>query len=317
MAIYAAALVLLGSTLGFSQDESHTGQGQAVVTVLPKHEGAMPPSVTGQDLSVKVNGKQARVTAWKPLDSPANSLEVVVLIDSAARTNLGSQFDDITHFIRSLPPNTKAAIAYMQNGRALFAGPLTADPAKAVRELRLPMGSAGASASPYFCLSDLAKNWPSKDRGARREVLMLTDGVDYYEMGYDPEDPYVQAAINDSVRAGVVVYSIYWQNRGRFSSTRYETYAGQNYLNLVAQATGGKSFWMGMGNPVSFQPYLDELTRRFRNQYELGFAVGLTGKPQIQTLKLKLSAPGTEVNAPEQVLVFPAGSEQKAVPAQK
>jgi hypothetical protein len=236
---------------------------------------------------------------------------VVVLIDSAARTDLGSQFDDIARFIRSLPPNAKAAIAYMQNGRALFAGPLTADPAKALQELRLPMGSAGASASPYFCLSDLAKNWPSKDRAARREVLMLTNGVDYYEMGYDPEDPYVHAAINDSVRAGMVVYSIYWQSRGRFSNTRYETNAGQNYLSLVAEATGGKSFWMGMGNPVSFQPYLDELTRRFRNQYELGFAVGLTGKPQIQSLKLKLSAPGAEVDAPQQVLVFPASADQK------
>ena len=32
------------------------------------------------------------------------------------------------------------------------------------------------------------------------------------------------------------------------------------------QATGGKSFWQGMGNPVSFQPYFEELTRRLRNQ---------------------------------------------------
>jgi len=310
-AICAAVLMLLGSVPGFSQNESHTGQGQAVVTVLPKHDGALPPSVTGQDLSVKVNGKQARVTVWKPLQSPANKLELVVLIDSAARSGLGSQFDDIAHFIRSLPPNTKTAIAYMQNGRALFAGPLTADPAKALRELHLPMGSPGSNASPYFCLTDLAKSWPSADRGARREVLMVTNGVDNYEMGYDPDDPYVQAAIKDSARAGLVVYSIYWQDRGRFSNTPYETNVGQNYLSLVAEATGGKSFWMGMGNPVSFQPFLDELTRRFRNQYELGFAVGLTGKPEVQSMKLKLSAPGAEVNAPEQVLVFPADAAQK------
>jgi hypothetical protein len=311
IAIGAASLVLLGAALGFSQNESHTGQGQAVVTVLPKHDSALPPSVTGQDLSVKVNGKQAKVTAWKPLQGPANKLELVVLIDSAARSSLGNQFDDIAHFIQSLPPNTKAAVAYMQNGRALFAGPLTTDPVKALRELHLPMGSPGSSASPYFCLSDLAKSWPSKDRGARREVLLVTDGVDNYDMEFNPDDPYVQASIRDSVRAGMIVYSIYWQNRGRFNNTGYETYTGQNYLNLVSQATGGKSFWMGMGNPVSFQPYLDELTRRFRNQYELGFAVGLTGKPEIEPMKLKLSAPGTEVNAPEQVLVFPADSDQK------
>jgi len=68
---------------------------------------------------------------------------------------------------------------------------------------------------------------------------------------------------------------------------------------------------MGMGNPVSFQPYFDELTRRFQNQYELGFASGLNGKPQVETLKLKLSAPGAEINSPGQVMVYPATSAQK------
>jgi hypothetical protein len=75
----------------------------------------------------------------------------------------------------------------------------------------------------------------------------------------------------------------------------------------VAQATGGKSFWQGFGNPVSLQPYFEELTRRFRNQYELGFVSPLNGKPEVETFKLKLSAPGEEVTAPQQVLVVPAG----------
>lgn len=317
MAIWVAAFALIGSAPGFSQNESHMGQGQAVVTVLPKHEGALPPSVTGQDMSVKVNGKQARVTSWKPLPSPASSLELVVLIDSGARSGLAGQFEDITRFIKSLPPNTKATVAYMQNGQAMFTGPLTADPVQVLRGLHLTMGAPGANASPYFCLSDLAKNWPSGNRAARREVLMVTDGVDNYDRQYNPDDPYVQAAVRDSVRARLIVYSIYWQDRGRFNSTEYETNAGQNYLDQVAQATGGKSFWMGTGNPVSFEPFLDELTRRFRNQYELGFAVGLTGKPEVEPMKLKLSAPGTEVNAPDQVLIFPVDSDQKAIPTKK
>jgi hypothetical protein len=77
-------------------------------------------------------------------------------------------------------------------------------------------------------------------------------------------------------------------------------------LAQVTQATGGKSFWEGTGNPVSFEPYFDELTRRFRNQYELGFTSSLGSKPEVETLKLKLSAPGTEVDTPQQVLVVPA-----------
>jgi hypothetical protein len=33
----------------------------------------------------------------------------------------------------------------------------------------------------------------------------------------------------------------------------------------------------------------------------------LNGKPEVETFKLKLSAPGEEVTAPQQVLVVPAG----------
>jgi hypothetical protein len=66
-----------------------------------------------------------------------------------------------------------------------------------------------------------------------------------------------------------------------------------------------------MGNPVSFQPYFDELTRRLRNQYELGFVSPLKGKAEVETMKLKLSAPGNDVNAPQQVLVVPTGQEHQ------
>ncbi|MGO9776335.1 MAG: hypothetical protein ACLQGT_03785 [Terracidiphilus sp.] len=311
IAICVAVTVLVAAAPGFSQSESQQGQGQAVVTVLPKQEGVLPASVTGQDLSVKVDGKPARVTSWKPFQSPENNIELVLLIDGSARSALGGQFDYIERFVKSLPPNTKAAIAYMQNGSATFAGPLSADHAEVLRALHLPAGAAGSSASPYFCLSDLAKHWPSADSKARREVVMVTDGIDLYYPDLDLDDPYLQAAIADSVRARLVVYSIYWQSKGNAGSFSYENNAGQSLLTAVAEATGGKLFTIGMSNPVSFQPFLDELTRRFRNQYELGFTTVLTGKPQVETLKLKLSAPGTEINSPGQVMVYPAAAAQK------
>lgn len=305
------ALALLGVASAFCQSESNQGQGQAVVTVLPKHEGVVPPSVANQDLAVKLNGKNAKVTKWTSLQGPDNRLELVVLIDGSARNSLGSQMEDIAHFINSLPPNTKAAIAYMQNGNAVFATPLSADHAQVLSALHLPGGMRGSSASPYFCLSDLAKRWPSADRNARREVVMVTDGVDNYERQYDPDDPYVQAATKDAVKARLVVYSIYWKSQGLADNTAYANNTGQNLLGQVAEATGGKNFWQGSGNPVSFQPFLDELTRRLRNQYELGFVVRSNGKAEMENFKLKLSAPGTEVDAPQQVFVYPAGSAQE------
>lgn len=305
IAICSVVGVLL-ATPASSDDVVDSGQGQAVVTILPKHAGEAHPALTDQNLSVIVNGDSAKVTKWARYKSPDNELELVLLIDGSARSSLGTQMGEITNFINNLPPNSKAAIAYMEYGGAVFSAPLTADHAKVLKELHLPGGQPGSSASPYFCLSDLAQHWPSTDPAARREVVMVTDGVDYYYPSYDLDDPYVNAAITDSVRARLVVYSIYWVNRGRFDRTYYANFTGQDQLAQVTEVTGGKSYWLGMGDPVSFAPYFDDLDRRFRNQYDLKFVSDLGERQKVESLKLKLSIPGANVNAPKQVLVVPA-----------
>jgi hypothetical protein len=76
----------------------------------------------------------------------------------------------------------------------------------------------------------------------------------------------------------------------------------------VTHATGGKNFWIGTGDPVSFAPYFEELERRLKNQYELGFIAPAVGKPQVESMKLSLHAPGTEIDAPSQVYVTPGQS---------
>jgi hypothetical protein len=305
MAIWMTAGALLLAAPAFSQS---TGQGRAVVTVLSKQHGELPANISQQDVSIKVNGKPSIITSWIPLKGPNDRLELVILIDSSARESVGSQFGDIEHFVNGLPPNAKAAIAYMRNGQAIFAGPLSADHAQVLRALHLPAGSPGSSASPYFCLSDLAKHWPSGDRGARREVVMITDGVDNYQPELNLDDPYLQAAIADSVRAGLVVYSIYWLNQGHASGTMYMENVGQSMLTEVTEATGGKNLWSGIGNPVSLQPYFEELARRLGNQYELGFSASLDRNPGDETLKLKVGGPALEVTAPRQVFVDRAGA---------
>ena len=310
MAIWVTAGALLLAAPAFSQNEQATGQGRAVVTILAKQHGEAPANISQNDVSIKVNGKPSIVTSWTPLRGPEARLELVMLIDSSARTSLGSQFGDIEHFVNGLPPNTKAAIAYMLNGQAIFAGHLTADHAEVLRALHLPGGMPGSSASPYFCLSDLAKHWPSGDRGARREVVMITDGVDYYYRRLDFEDPYVQAAISDSLRAGLVVYSIYWLNQGLADRTMYANTAGQSLLNQVTDATGGRNLWQGIGNPVSFQPFFEEIARCLGNQYELGFSTHLNGKPAVENLKVKVGGPAVDVTAPKQVFVDRAGATE-------
>ena len=308
--LQAAALFAAGSlltaTLALAAEQKQEVQASTVVTILPENE--MPGGIPQEALHLKLDGKESTITGFTPLRDPQSKVEMVVLIDGGARSSLGLQMNDIAKFIESLRPDTKVAVAYMMNGRAAFGGPLTTDHDSVLHGLHLtPSGEAGISGSPYFCLSDLAKNWPSSDARARREVVMITDGVDYYNMRYDPEDPYLQTALDDAVRARLIVYSIYWRSSDRFDRTNYGAGTGQNLLAQVTQGTGGASYWEGTGNPVSFVPYFADIDRRLDNQYELDFMTVVGDKPQMQTIKLTVSA-HAKVTAPQEVYVHPGAN---------
>jgi hypothetical protein len=307
LAIALTAGTVLAASPAFAQKNDQQGQGRAVVTILPSQANGNIGQVP-QGFKLKVNGRESSVLSFTSLQDSNSPVELVLLIDGGARTSLGTQFSDLETFVKEMPPNTRMAIAYMENGRAVLGSQLSSNGADVLKGLHVSNGFPGSNASPYFCLSDLAKNWPSHDRTARREVLMVTDGVDNYDRRYDPEDPYVGAAINDSVRAGMIVYSIYWKDMGRANNSWYESNAGQNLLLMVSQATGGNSYWEGMGNPVSLQPFLQDLRRRLNHQYELSFSTTSNGKPEVATMKIDLKVPSAKVDAPQRVLVTSAAS---------
>jgi hypothetical protein len=300
-----AALPVAGALLMAAQTfAQNTGQGRAVVTIFAKHS-EVAPTVSQQDVSIKVNGKDSTVTGWAQFKGADDALELVVLIDGGAR-NLGRQFEEITQFLQNLGTHTKIAVGYMENGRAAMAGPLTADHKQAMSELRLP---AGPSSNPYFSLSDLAQHWPSQERKVRREVVLLTDGVDPNNQRFDSDDPYVQSAISDSVRAGLVVYAIYWRSRPNDGDNSMVANGGQSLMSEVTEATGGSNYWAGTDNPVSFQPFFVDLMRRFANQYALDFTARLDRKPTIETLKLKIEGLSLQVACPQQVFVDRTGAQ--------
>lgn len=303
-------LSLLAAVSPVLAQGADTATVKAIVTATGKGNEA-PAPLLQQNLQVQVGGKSTPVAGLVPLRGERAGLELVILIDGAARTSIGTQFGDIERFVNSLPPTTSVGIAYMENGRALFSQPLTTDKAQALKSLHLPVGTPAVSASPYFCLSDLAKHWPSNDRENRREVVMITDGVDPYNLRFDPDNPYVQSAIEDSIRAGLIVHSIYWHNQGRYDRSLYQNNAGESLLDEVTQATGGKAYWQGIGNPVSFAPFFDDLNRRLQNQYELGFDAAVKPKPEIVSLKVKLHEPEVKIDAPQRVLVAPEGVAQQ------
>ena len=151
LAMSLAAGTLMVAAPAFPQNENE-GRGQAVITVLPAHDKeAAPATLSQQDLQIKVNGKDSTITNWTPLRGQDDRLEVVVLIDSSARTSIGTQLNEVGGFVKNLPAAAKVSIAWMVNGTAQLATPLTTDHQQAIEgnppARRLP----GRERQPLLC----------------------------------------------------------------------------------------------------------------------------------------------------------------------
>ena len=267
LACFVAVAVSLSALGAAAQQNSASGGTpiNMVVTVEASH-GMNPGPVTQQDVMVYQNKVRDQVTSWDAAKGDYASLEFFILLDDSSNVSLATQFDDLRQFINSQPETTKIGLAYMQNGTAQIVQNPTADHAQAAKALRLPLGVAGINASPYFSLQDLIKKWPQT--GARREVLMVSDGIDLYYGMPDLQDPYVGDAIGDAQRAGVIVYAIYNPGAGHYAHDYWRSYWGQLYLSQVSDETGGESYYIGFNGPaVTFAPYLEEIQRRLNNQY--------------------------------------------------
>jgi hypothetical protein len=299
----AAAMVVCVAVPALAKDKKPGVPTQTIVTVVNHARGGSPaPVVTQADVIVKDGGKTATILGWQPLPNNA-TIQLVVLIDDALRGRSSANFSELGSFIQQLPPNVQVAVGYMQYGRAVIASGFTAGRVIAVKSIRVPTGIAGVNASPYFCISDLAKHWPDSGHpAAARHVLMITDGIDrYFEASqYDPEDPYVGTAIADAQKNRLIVSTIYFRDIGLVDRGNRGSFVGNDYLIQVAQATGGKDYFEGMGNPVTFVPMLREYTQRLASSYLLTYAAQGSG---LKYVKISTKVHDVRLAAPDHVLV--------------
>jgi hypothetical protein len=269
-----------------------------VVTNVTKSKQAVRV-LQQKDITVLVKNRATGITSFEPARGPNAPLQLVFLFDESAPGYLALQIPSIRKFIDALPASTEVAVAYMSNGRAVMSQTLTGDHALAGKGLRLTTAIPGISGSPYFCLSDLAKHWPAQyQSGTRRVVFMVTNGEDPYYMQQDLQDPYVNAAIADSQRASLLVYSIYFRDIGFRRAGSLGVLFGQSYLQMVASGTGGQAYNEAMTSPVSFDPFLDMFRKALDNQYMV--AVAAQGKG-LERIKVKSNTSGLKIAAPSAI----------------
>jgi hypothetical protein len=290
-----------------AQDSSATTHAvQMTVTVRLLGEQKRTPDLNQEDIIVRQGKDRLRVTGWAPVSPDRSPFDLFILIDDATRISVASQFGDLREFIRSLPKTTSIGVAYMRNGTARIEQNLTTQHWNAANALRTPFASPGIYGSPYLSVIDLMKHWPESQN--RREILMITDGIDRFRglpkwQGLSPMSRDVGAASDMAQRTGTIIHGIYTPGVGWRGTNYREVTNGQNAMAKLADETGGESFFLGIHEPVSFGPYLDRLQNDLENRYRVEFNAIAGGEPGLQPVKLTTEVAGVEIDSADSVWV--------------
>lgn len=264
--VLAAAILLALPAFGRPQSSSSNSAVTTVVTALGPDYSA-PPAITKQDVSAYSAKTKLNITGWEPATGDHGQLQLAILIDDAVSPRaIGLQFKDLKNFIEQQPGDTEVGIFYAQHGDYTTAAKFSTDHAEVAKKLRLTFGRrAGTSPSIYLSLSEIAKRWPGSPVAPRREVLVITSGMDLLEPGI--QDPYFDAAVQNVQKFGVHVDSIY-AGPLRLGLSFFGMIA-QGNLGQITSESGGDAFFQGVSTPVSFKPFLDQLDTMLRHQYLL------------------------------------------------
>jgi hypothetical protein len=271
-----------------------------MVVTAEAHRGPDVPEIRKEDVIVYQGKERKQVVDWTPLRGERGALQLFILMDDASHANVGSQFEEIKAFISSQAATTAVGVGYMRDGTVDIAQDLTTEHELAARALRLPMGNLGAFASIYLSIEELIKRWPESP--VRREVIVISDGIDYFG-GTGPANPYVDSAVERAQKAGIIIYALYATGVGHYGHSFWRMNWGQNYLSELAQETGGEAYFLGYETPVSFGSYLADIRQRLNHQYLLVFLAKPGKKPGLQSVRLRTEVPKVELAAADKVFV--------------
>jgi hypothetical protein len=299
-------------------------QVHMVVTVEPlKDEDRTIPALSRENVRVRQGKNTLTVNEWIPGRGEQATMQLFILIDDTSDTSLGLQFNEMKSFIEAQPSTTAIGLGYMRNTGVNIVQNFTNYHALVSKALRLPLGGMGASDSPYLSVVNLVKGWPESK--VRRQVLMITDGIDRLRGWSEPSSmspmrggfarpslpyisPDVDRASRDAQRSGILIHTMYTRGVGHFGRSYFEITNGQNGLSKLADETGGDSFMLGVQNAVSFKPYLDRLQSIVDNQYYLVFEARPGKKSDLQRVRIDTEVPGAEIVSADNVWVPVGGS---------
>lgn len=296
------ALLAAGAAL-LARGSSPPGPAVSVVVTAEPRSGKTIPPLLAEDVAVNESEDKRPVTSLESLNG--TKMQLLMMIDDSASTSFNTEIPALKQFTLAQPANVEIGIGYMRNGMTQMACGYTLDHAAAARAIRLPLGPGGADTSPYDSLTEAVKKWP-KEAASRREIVMISSGIEGLGGGFAPENQYVNAGIESAQKAGIVVYTIYNPQAGHWGHSYWRSTWGQNFLAQLSDETGGEFYTIGFGPAVSFEPFLEAITAAFEHQYRLTFVARAQKKAGLQPLHIQVVEKNASLAAPDRVFV-PAG----------
>lgn len=294
------ALILFCARSAWSQPQADSSKVPVttVVTVLGPDYTA-PPALGKADVVVRTGKTREDVSAWDAAQGDKAALELAILIDDG--TNLGNQLSDMRNFVKAQSKTTGVGIFYARNGIVQPASQFTTDHDAAAKAIRITTGSSGISTSIYLSLMDLMKRWPAK--GARREILVIGDGIDRFRG--DPGSSDVALTIKKAQQAGILIHTLYARVGGGMSRNTIRVSYGQGNLGQMADETGGEAFFQGLDTPIDFAPFLNKLDMVLHNQYLLTFMTSRSknSKGELRKFRVTTEQSNVDISAADMIWV--------------
>lgn len=202
-------------------------------------------------------------------------LNLAILIQDDLVSHVGNELGAIRSFIRSLPEGSQVMIGYITSGSLRVRQPFTSDLEEATRALRIPVSSTSASPfNPYVEVVEALRSFNSEEKNPDAKnpnvLLLISDGLDV-SRGFDPATVLrsidLERAIREAKRRQVTIYSFYAPSVGLTRRSFRAASFGQSSLSRLSNETGGKAFFQGVTDFVTFDSHFERLVVALNRKY--------------------------------------------------
>jgi hypothetical protein len=197
-------------------------------------------------------------------------VNLAILIQDDLVSHVSNELSITREFIQSLPQGSQVMVGYIRAGSLQVRQPFTNDLGQAAKSLRILVSNTSSSPyNPYVEVLEALKRFEPMNKNTNA-VLLISDGLDVsrgFDAGSVLNSVDMNRAIAEAKRRDVAIFAFYAPSVGLTRRNMLAASWGQSSLNRISDETGGKAFFQGSTDFVTFNPYFERLTKAL-NQLE-------------------------------------------------